>query len=1557
MNYLPIQVLLVANDDDFLAASALLFGIAAPSFDIQRADSPADARGHLLRNRPDVCLLSTNPQAEDAELWRELRRLAVPFLVLGGEEGEVESAVTQSGAADGLALGELSAPLLQRAIRYAIERQKLENELAQQNSQQPLPIHAHLLDVIGQAVVVTDLDGHITYWNACAQEVYGWRSSEVVGRQILEVMPNSATPSQIEAMRDLIANNRKWEGELFAQKRDGSRFPVTLSQTPVVDDAGQVVSIVALSIDISARKQAEEKLRQSEASLVKAQEIARLGSWEVDLLNLNDHVGNPLRWSDQVFRMFGYEPGQIEASNENFFRAVHPDDRERMLEAVNQAVQHSQGFTLEHRIVLPDGEQRVVRERSAIVFDESGQALRMLGTVQDITEQKRGEDLLRQSNELLRTVTEGAPDAIFAKDTEGRYLMMNTAGADLLGFSAEEVVGRTDAELLPPEVAHIFMENDLRIMAGGVVEMQDEVITVAGATRTYLATKAPLRGPNGDVVGLVGISRDISERKQAELKQEAATRAIVAAWESMTDAFFSLDTEWRFTYANAQATRMWGKEVEDVIGKTLWEAFPEVVGSEFETEYRRAVEEQMAITFESFDASHEGWREVHIYPSALGLSVYFRDTTERKNSVAAMARLAAIVESSNDAIIGRTLNGIVTSWNAGARMLYGYSAEEAMGRTISSLLPPKLAGEDSLLRERIAAGETVADFETVRFGKDGREVDISLTLSLVRDERDEVVGISSISRDIGDRKRSEASLLESARRLALATESAKIGIWDLDVVTNTLVWDAQMFALSGVAERDFQGTYQDWKNTLHPEDRERADAEANLALAKGGEFHTQFRIQWPTGEVRYTECHATIQRGEDGAARRMIGVNWDTTERKQAEDERDRFFTMSLDMLGIAGLDGHFKRLNPAWSKILGYTEAELMAEPFLSFVHPEDRAATQDVFEGMSAGNALVDFENRYRARDGAYRWLEWKAAVSVEQGLVYSAARDVTQRKENVAALLRMRDELEERVKERTFELGAANEGLLRQKTILEAQGDASIDGILIVSEAGEVVFSNRRFAEMWGFPVELIDAGLDAGLLDFVLDKVEDPQAFIARVTYLYEHQDEQSQEEISLKDGRTFDRHGAAVRGTDGTNYGWVWFFHDLTERKLAEVLIREAKEEAERANQAKSGFLSRMSHELRTPLNAILGFGQILEMHAETYSEKDQDNIAQILKAGRHLLSLINEVLDIARIEAGYLSLSLEPTPAGSVVQEALDLVRPLAAARNIRLENEVIGDNAARHLLADQQRLKQVLLNLLSNAVKYNREGGTVFVSCEITESAPILREGIRHEGTLRFLVRDTGAGLSPEDISKLFVSFERLGAARTQIEGTGIGLTLCKRLVEAMDGQVGVESELGVGSTFWVEMPLVASPLEHDAHAIEEETGWKAARAAATLEGVKTILYIEDNLSNIKLIERALSEQNYSIKLLTAMQGSVGLELAAQHAPDLILLDMHLPDITGDAVLGHLKTDAATQKIPVVVLSADATPSRVERLLSGGAEAYLTKPLDLKRFFQVVEGTMRNKK
>ena len=409
-----------------------------------------------------------------------------------------------------------------------------------------------------------------------------------------------------------------------------------------------------------------------------------------------------------------------------------------------------------------------------------------------------------------------------------------------------------------------------------------------------------------------------------------------------------------------------------------------------------------------------------------------------------------------------------------------------------------------------------------------------------------------------------------------------------------------------------------------------------------------------------------------------------------------------------------------------------------------------------------------------------------------------------------------------------------------------------------------------------------------------------------------------------------RTASIIRNDKGEAQHFLLMVEDITERKATEAALREAKEEADRANHAKSDFLSRMSHELRTPLNSILGFGQLLDRKSPTDTQRPR--IRYILSAGRHLLNLINEVLDISRIEAGNLQLSLEPVCVEEAIGEALDLMRPLAADRAIGVAPPTSLDTAT-YVLADRQRLKQVLLNLLSNAVKYTARRGSVTVSFNDSGN-----------GATRILVRDTGAGIPVEKLARLFTPFDRLGAEQSTVEGTGLGLALCQRLVQAMQGSIGVNSTLGSGSTFWLELPHAESPLQ--TLAAQKSS---PVREQSSDEESRRILYIEDNFSNVTLVEQMLAERP-ALELMTAMQGRVGLELARKHAPDLVLLDLHLPDMPGWQVLAQLKSDHATRDIPVIVISADATAPQIKRLLSAGARAYLTKPLDIAEFFRVID-------
>ncbi len=422
--------------------------------------------------------------------------------------------------------------------------------------------------------------------------------------------------------------------------------------------------------------------------------------------------------------------------------------------------------------------------------------------------------------------------------------------------------------------------------------------------------------------------------------------------------------------------------------------------------------------------------------------------------------------------------------------------------------------------------------------------------------------------------------------------------------------------------------------------------------------------------------------------------------------------------------------------------------------------------------------------------------------------------------------------------------------------------------------------------------------------------------------------------------TFDREGRAIRsaGTvqDVTELKQVVLalksLNDELEQRVGqrtELLLR-AKEEADRANNAKSEFLSRMSHELRTPMNAIMGFAQLLETDGSPSLTPDQiDNVREILHAGKHLLELINEVLDLARIETGRIELSMEPVEVPSLVGECMALLQPLAAEHQIQLNLDLKGGCTVQ---ADRLRLRQILLNLLSNGVKYNRDQGRVWITNQH-----------RVEGWLRIEVHDNGRGISVDALSRLFRPFERIESAYDGIEGSGIGLALSKRLVEAMGGSIGVESTVNVGSTFWIELPAC-------------ETKEYSSEALAAIEAVSnsyvkthTVLYIEDNPANLRLVQKVIATHTHLL-LLDARTAEQGLDIAKIHHPDLILLDINLPGMDGFEALRHIQDDLVTSDIPVVAISANAMERDIKKGLHAGFTDYLTKPLDIPKLLALLD-------
>lgn len=618
------------------------------------------------------------------------------------------------------------------------------------------------------------------------------------------------------------------------------------------------------------------------------------------------------------------------------------------------------------------------------------------------------------------------------------------------------------------------------------------------------------------------------------------------------------------------------------------------------------------------------------------------------------------------------------------------------------------------------------------------------------------------------------------------------------------------------------------------------------------------------------------------------------------------FAHSSGDWFWELGADLRYVWVSESVSRVAGRPAASFIGKRPEDMVPPQDR--TPDLLEHwarLASHRPFRDLEYRRSGPDGD-RWFSASGVpVFDDQGAFQGfrgSARDVTEQRRAERALQDavavfpgrfMMFDAEERLVFANDSVGSPIKDVARH---------------LILGETIEAML--RRLVA--------------AGLMD---DAKDDPEGWIALRLAKFRAADGKSQIRVQ---GRTIEC--IETRTQDG---GVISLRFDVTERERAFQEAQDARALADKANLAKSEFLARMSHELRTPLNAVIGFGQMLELdHSRTLTDDQKEYAEHIVKSGQHLLNLVTEVLDLAGVEAGKLRLAIERLDAGKVVEQIVRTMRPVADKAGVDLSFRP-GD-ARLDVRADAQRLRQVLLNLASNAIKYNRAGGTV--SLEVVAVGAVVR----------ISVRDTGMGIDAARAAEVFTPFNRLGAEHGAIEGVGIGLSLSKRLVEAMDGAIGFESEADVGSTFWVDLPLaVETPAARDADRADDE--------ALTAVGGYSLLYVEDNPANLRLMEHLVGALP-DVTMHAAPSGALGLELARAQRPDIIVLDLNLPGMSGYEVLKRLKASPETWSTPVIALTAAAMPSDVQQGLAAGFYRYVTKPLDVKAFLAAVQEALASR-
>ncbi|MEG4030915.1 MULTISPECIES: PAS domain S-box protein [unclassified Microcoleus] len=1375
-----------------------------------------------------------------------------------------------------------------------------------------------ILEATSDLVGVCDAAGHSVYLNQAGQEMLGFSPEEARSPFTIDsvLTPSAKAKFHNEIIPTALREGR-WAGETLFLSRDGEEIPV--SQVLIVHktEAGEVEFISTIARDISDRKKAEEE-RQLLATTI---ENSR------DFIGVASMDGRPMLVNQAGLDLVGLSSlGEARTKKiTDFFMAEDLDFvQQSILPALMQEGSWRSDFRFRHfqtgQPILVDYTLFLIRH------PETNEPVGIATITRDIRDRKNAEDVLKQNEERFRSLIEATAQIIWIGNADGELASEQPTLGAFTGQTFEEYKGWGWLDAMhPDDRAHVGSIWSAAVANRSLYEDELRMRRYDGEYRYMSCRGVPILNADGSIREWIGANTDITDRKQAEealREQQAVLRdrnvLLSSILESTPDIIVVKDREGRYVALNSNgATSFYGKPIEEILGKDDSELLPPAAAVPIMAKDREIMEAGTTETYEedvsngkittSFLTTKAPWRDAQ--GNILGMIAIARDITDRKQAEEALrdrnALLNSILESTPDFIVVKDREGRYVAINSNLANFLGKPSEEIIGKDDWELLPN--AAREMMAKDRQIMATGITESYEEDISRDETPRTFLTTKAPWRDANGNILGLIATTRDITDRKQAEEALRHKETQYRSIFESVNDGIIITELETGKVV------AINPAQARIHGYTYEEFAQLppggfIHP-DSYHLFVDFLETVKAGKQFFCHAIDVHKDNKCIDVEVTATPYWQDDKLY--ALSVVRDITDRKQAEDaikqseERYRSLILATSQIVWTGdSEGRCPDM-PTLRAYTGQTVEEVVGFGWLDAIHPDDRESTAQAWMEAVQTKSLYDIEYRIRGADGNYRYFQGRGVpILNEDGSIrewVGTCTDIHDRKQAEDAI--------KQSEERYRSLIAAT-----SQIVWTADGEGRCPDL-----PSWRAYTGQTETEVIGL------GWLDAIHPD---DRERTAQVWMeaAQTKTLYD-----IEYQIRAADGnyRYFQVRGVPILNEDGSIREWVGTCTDIHDRKQAEFVQAKAREAAEAASRAKSEFLANMSHELRTPLNGIMGYAQILQ-RSKVLNEEERSRIDVIYQCGSHLLTLINDILDLSKIEAQKVELMPTDFHFPAFLQGVAEMCRIRAEIKGIHFHFPS-SPELPIGIRADEKRLRQVLFNLLSNAIKFTDQGSVTFIVSFATE------------GKIRFEVRDTGTGIAQEQLQAIFQPFEQVGDRKRQTEGTGLGLAISQRIVELMGSTIQVQSEMNVGSIFWFDVSLPqadewvkTSQIDHHGQII----------------GIKDrqpkIVVIDDKWANRSVVSNLLSPLGFEVS--EANDGQEGWEKILEVQPDLIVTDLLMPELDGFELIKRVRESENFKDIIIIVSSASVFEADQYRSLEAGGNTFIPKPVQATELLQKLQ-------